>query len=161
MKIQSNIREQLIKQEKRIKALKSNPIKVTHKVASLIRDRAKAYAPKKSGTLASGVVSRNLKNCATVYAFDPKKRVNGNMLALWADRRTVFEYTNSKQKYWLPGQVILYGGPGLLLSGKTPQWTGQVHGDAGYFTLAVRYGRKHFKNEMAKAIKASMAGIKI
>lgn len=163
IRIQSNIKEYLAKQERRVKALKYNPLKITRQTASLIRDRAKAYAPRKSGALASGVISRNTKNGATVYAFDPLHRIRGtNRLAQWADKRTPLYFNEgSWQVFYAIPQLVTYGEGAISPNGKRVKWTGATSGDAGYFTLAVRYGRRHFRKEMVKAINASINGIKI
>lgn len=148
--------------ERRILALKRNTPKAAHKVGAFTRDLAKAFAPKKTGQLASGIISRNLKKGATVYAFDPGHRVGGgNALALWANRQAVFEYTKKKQKVWQSGQAVVYGGPALLLSGHRAVWTGRYRGEKGYFGLAVEYGRKKFREDMIKSVRSSIGGVKV
>lgn len=149
------------KQKAKIQALKTQPLRAIHQTGTYIANLAKEYAPKSTGKLMEGVVSRNTKSGVTIYAYDPLHRVDGNALAAWADRKFPFQYGPGRQKVLARNQTVVYGGAGVLKSGRSPVWTGRVKGDAGYFTLAVREGRLVLREKMANAVHASIAGIKI
>ena len=161
-RIITNIKEFDARMVKRIRALKKNPVKAAHEIGRFIKIHAKNNAPKKSGQLASGVISRNLKRGATVFAFDPRKRVYGtNALALWADRRIPFQFVRPHQPYFQPKQTVWYGRRARTISGRSVRWTGRAFGDAGYFTLAVRKGRRLFGKKMNRAVKTALNGVEI
>lgn len=162
IRIVTNKKQFLAEWEKKIKALKKNPVKAARSVAEFIKVNAQLNAPKKTGRLSSGVISRRTKRGATVYAFDPGKRVNGtDALALWADRKIAFNFKKKPGKYFRGGQVVRYGDRAMLVSGRTPRWTGRFRGDAGYFTLAVRKGRRTFGKRMSGAVRAAIRGVRI
>jgi hypothetical protein len=154
--------------EKIIKSMEKNPIKAAQNVAQYVKLQAQFNAPKKSGGLISGIKVINQKKGARVIAYDPQKRVDGDMLALWANRNVAFHYKNIRGKRTRAfrlgpkGVYVVYGDKNVKSkSGKPIRWTGKFKGTDGYFSLAVKEGKRIFGKKMTEAVKYALAGQQI
>jgi|TARA_Y100000310_G_scaffold140352_1_gene139775 hypothetical protein len=136
-----------------------NTVKTSHKIGDKIRDRARANAPSDKGTLRGGIKNLKRKNGATVFTYDPAKRVFGtDRLAEWANSMVSFEFrSTSFQPFYRIPQSVRYGKSAVTSTGKQVRWTAKP----GYFSNAVNKELEDLPTHLRKALRFSIGGRRI